>query len=314
MPAILSTGDPENGVFDMQSTLLDVVHRCGFLCLIVILLLMFSQGMAMGGSLESRTSIVTAPDDIPIHYSTYGAGSPTLVFVHGISCDQSYWKKQVIPFSQNFRVVTVDLAGHGESGMGRKDWSMEAYGGDVSAVVEDLELKDVILIGHSMGGAVIFKAARQLPGRIRGLVAVDTYADFRTWYTTKELEEIVIPFREDYLQATRPWIQSMFVDGSDQTWIEQIVTDMQTSPPEVMIPSMESALSLMYGHEVTTVLQGLDVPVIVINSDLGSTEVESMQRDGVEVHIIQGTGHFLMMEDSEAFNSVLTNVITAIAN
>lgn len=205
----------------MQTTVLDFIHRCGFLCLIATLTLMLSQGLVEAGNLEPRTGVLIAPDDIPIRYLTYGVGSPTLVFVHGISCDQSYWKKQVIPFSRDFRVVTVDLAGHGESGMGRKEWSMEAYGGDVSAV--------------------------------------DTYVDFRTW------------------------IQSMFVEGADQSWVEQIVTDMQTSPPEVMIPSMESALRLMFGHEVTTVLQGLDVPVIVINSDLGSTEVESMQRDGQSV-------------------------------
>jgi pimeloyl-ACP methyl ester carboxylesterase len=220
----------------------------------------------------------------------------------------------VKPFSRDFRVVSVDLAGHGESGMGRKDWSMEAYGGDVSAVVKELNLESVILIGHSMGGAVIFKAARQLPGRVMGLVAVDTYEDFSTWYTAEEIEGWVKPFYENYLQETRTWIQSMFVAGTDPAWVEQIVTDMQASPPEVMIPSMESALRLMFGHEVTTVLQGLDIPVIVINSDQESTKIESMKRDGVEVYIIQGVGHFLMLEDPEAFNSTLSDVIKSLAD
>jgi pimeloyl-ACP methyl ester carboxylesterase len=298
----------------MQSIVLAFIHRCSFVYMAVILTAVFSQGLVEASGLERQTGVVTAPDGVPIHYSTYGTGSPTLVFIHGISCDQSYWKEQVKPFSRSFQIVTVDLAGHGDSGMGRKNWSMEAFGGDVAAVVKDLDLQDVVLIGHSMGGAVIFKAARQLPERVKGLVAVDTYEDFSTWYTAEENEAFIEPFREDYLKATRAFVQGMFVGGTDQAWMEQIVKDMQASPPEVMIPSMESALELMYGHEVTTLLQGLDIPVIVINSDLGSTEVESMKRDGVEVHIIQGVGHFLILEDPDAFNSLLTNVIKSLTN
>jgi TolB-like protein len=202
-------------------------------------------GLVTADSLEHQTGVVTAPDDVPIHYSTYGTGKTALVFVHGISCDQTYWKEQVIPFSGNFHVVTIDLAGHGKSGMERMDWSMDAYGGDVSAVVEALNLENVVLIGHSMGGAVIFRAARQLPGRIKGIVAVDTFEDFRTWYTAKENEEFVQPFREDYLKAARPWIQSMFMEGTDPAWVEQVLMDMSASPPEVMIPSFESAIEVI---------------------------------------------------------------------
>jgi pimeloyl-ACP methyl ester carboxylesterase len=268
----------------------------------------------VAGQAEPESYIATAPDGVPIHYTIYGMGSPALILVHGISCDQGYWKEQVVPFSGNYRVVTVDLAGHGASGAGRQDWSMEAYGGDVAAVVRELDLESVILIGHSMGGAVIFKAAEQLPGRVLGLVAVDTFEDFSSWYTPEQNESYVNPFREDYRAATRTFVEGMFVDGTDPSWIEQIVTDMQASPPAVMIPSLESALALMYGQEVATLLPGLDVPVVVINSDLGPTKIDSMKRDGVEVHIIEGTGHFLILEDPQVFNSILNEVIESISD
>ena len=58
--------------------------------------------------------------------------------------------------------MSIDLAGHGESGLQRKLWTIEAFGGDVAAVVKKLGLKRVILIGHSTGGDVIAEAARQL--------------------------------------------------------------------------------------------------------------------------------------------------------
>jgi pimeloyl-ACP methyl ester carboxylesterase len=72
-------------------------------------------------------------------------------------------------------VVTIDLAGHGESGTGRRTWTMPAFGDDVLAVATELDLPDMVLVGHSMGDDVIIEAARGLPRRVGGLVWVDTY-------------------------------------------------------------------------------------------------------------------------------------------
>ncbi len=298
----------------MQSNMLNFTHRCRLVYLIVILTAALGLGLAEGSSAEPETGVVNAPDDIPLHYSTYGAGSPALVFVHGISCDQSYWREQVAPFSRDFQVVTMDLAGHGESGLGRKQWTMEAYGRDVSAVVEDLELQSVILIGHSMGGAVILDTVRRLPERVKGLVVVDSYDDFETWWTPEEIEASLLPFRENFVEATRTWVRGMFVEGSDPAFVEQIVSDMSEAPPEVALETLESAITVMSGRDRTAVLQGLDVPMFAINADYGPTDVESMERHGVELQIVSGTGHFLMMEDPDAFNSVLINVIESIVN
>jgi pimeloyl-ACP methyl ester carboxylesterase len=75
-------------------------------------------------------------------------------------------------------VVALDLAGYGQSGGGRKDWTMAAFGQDVVSVVEALGLKRVVLIGHSLGGPAVLEAARRMPGRVVGLVLVDSWVDF----------------------------------------------------------------------------------------------------------------------------------------
>lgn len=285
-----------------------------FFFLAIILAMMMQQEMAGASSPDPQEGIVPAPDGVPLHYSSYGAGSPALVFVHGISCDQSYWREQVSPFSMDFRVVTIDLAGHGESGLGRKEWSMDAYGGDVSSVIEALDLQSVVLIGHSMGGAVILEAARRLQDRVKGLVVVDSYDDLGTWWTTEEIEETLAPFQEDFVEETRSWVRGMFVEDSDPAFVEQIVTNMSAAPPEVALPSLESALEVMVGRERTTALRGLDMPVVFINADYGPTDVESLEQRGVEVRIIPGTGHFFMLERPDDFNVVLSNVIESIVN
>ena len=88
-----------------------------------------------GWAKEKWPSMAVSKDGTPLAYEVFGAGGPTLVFVHGWSCDSRYWRAQVPVFSKNYRVVTMDLAGHGNSGMSRTKYPMTAFGQDVKAVV-----------------------------------------------------------------------------------------------------------------------------------------------------------------------------------
>ena len=83
---------------------------------------------------------VISADGLSIAYRVEGNGNPTLVFIPGVSCDKSYWDPQVSHFAQKYRVVAIDLAGQGESGLNRERWTMEAFGEDVAAVVNHLNL------------------------------------------------------------------------------------------------------------------------------------------------------------------------------
>src|SRR4051812_26410100 len=118
---------------------------------------------------------VPSADGVPIAYEVHGSASPALILVHCWSGDRSYWKEQIDELSPQFELVLIDLAGHGESGMGRRNYTMESFGEDVAAVVEKLDLKGVVLVGHSMGGNVVVAAAKRLRERVAGVVWVDTY-------------------------------------------------------------------------------------------------------------------------------------------
>jgi len=93
--------------------------------------------------------------------------------VHGFACDHRDWQTQLDFFSRTNEVVACDLRGHGETPGRPQECSIEHYGGDVAALVNNLELSGVILVGHSMGTRVILEAARLLPKRVAGLVMVD---------------------------------------------------------------------------------------------------------------------------------------------
>ena len=114
-----------------------------------------------------KTSVVPASDGVQIHYAVQGKGEPTLVFIHCWGCNRHLWDNQVAEFSKTHQVVTIDLPGHGESGLDRKDWTIESYGDDVKTVVAKLNLKRVVLIGSSMGGPIAVEAARRMPDRVQ---------------------------------------------------------------------------------------------------------------------------------------------------
>jgi pimeloyl-ACP methyl ester carboxylesterase len=151
--------------------------RIGDISLLLGSAWLFSCAGPPNDSPEWSSGFVDSTDGVPISHKVAGDGPISLLFVHGWSCDQTYWREQLDHFAEDYRVVAVDLAGHGESGSDREMWSMSSLGGDVAAVIEDLGLHRAVLVGHSMGGPVIMEAAKLVPNQIIGLVAVDEFFD-----------------------------------------------------------------------------------------------------------------------------------------
>jgi pimeloyl-ACP methyl ester carboxylesterase len=249
------------------------------------------------------TGTVTSADGTRVSFETHGAGS-ALVLVHGWSCDRSYWREQIEPLSRGFQVVAIDLAGHGESGLGRETWTIGAFGDDVAAVVAQLDLERPILVGHSMGGDVIVEAARRLEGRVRGLIWVDVYKRLGTPRTSEQVRTLMAPFRSDFERAPRPFVRGMFPPSADEVLVERVAADMSAAPPAVALGTMEAAAT--YDREVTGALEDLKLPAVAINPEDPPTDIESLGRYGIKVFLMPGVGHFPMMEDPPRFNEMLT--------
>src|SRR5438876_6816716 len=108
-----------------------------------------------------------------MHFVRAGKGTPALVFVHGFACTSDDWRAQLEHFQRTNEVVACDLRGHGKTPGRPHECSIEHYGGDVAALVNNLELKSCVLVGHSMGCRVVLEAARLIPERVAGIVLVD---------------------------------------------------------------------------------------------------------------------------------------------
>src|SRR5204862_7887579 len=99
--------------------------------------------------------LTTTRDGVKIAYEERGTGSPAFVFVHGWTCNRSFFAPQFDHFGRNHRAVSVDLRGHGDSTQAKDgDYSVAAFAGDVAAVIEELGLAPAVVVGHSLGGAI----------------------------------------------------------------------------------------------------------------------------------------------------------------
>src|SRR5262245_37576727 len=104
----------------------------------------------------ARGAAAASVDGANIHWTSAGSGAHAVIFVHGWTCDESSWSAQVPALSGKYRVITLDLPGHGKSAApaGGK-FSMETFARAIEAVRAEAGVDHVVVVGHSMGTPVI---------------------------------------------------------------------------------------------------------------------------------------------------------------
>jgi len=257
--------------------------------------------------------MVSSKDGTLISYEVYGEGDPVLVFVHGWSCDSRYWRDQIPTFSKENKLVLIDLAGHGHSGTTREKYTMKAFGEDVKAVVEKTGNQNVILIGHSMGGAVIAEAARLMPKIVIGLIGIDTYENIEYTLSKEEYNQMITPFKENFQEGTRQFVQYMLVPETDSLLCEWIKSDMSAAPSNIALSALEDYMTQSVTGEAAKIFDEIRVPVITVNSDMWPIDYEANRRHmlSYDAIVIKGADHFLMQARPDEFNSALKQAVNS---
>lgn len=249
-------------------------------------------------------------DGLEIAYATYGANAErAVVLVHGWLGNRTNWAHQIDILAERYHVIALDLAGHGESGLGRRDWNLKAFGDDVVAVVDEVGPAKVALVGHSMGGDAIVFAARQLGDRLTGLVWVDAFRSLghETASSPDAVEAFVAPFRDDLVGSVDRFARGMFPASADAGLIDRIAADMSAGSVEMAVGSIRYALNRE--PPILEALPHISAPKVAINPDIAPTDVESLREHGFEPIVLESVGHFLMLEDPGQFNPVLVKAL-----
>ncbi len=286
-------------------------HLCYTLLYLSLAALLTMTGCASNTPNNHKPAIAVtkSADRSQIVYATRGHGEPTIVFVHCWTCDHSFWDAQIEYFSKRYQTVWLDLAGHGESrNTQRKNFTMQAFGADVAAVVNHLGATKVILVGHSMGGPVVVEAAKQLGDRVVGIVGVDTfYTPFQYPTSQQAIATFVKPFEDDYRATSEKMLRSMFTPQADPVVIDSIINKFASADPEIGVSAMYELFDWNTKH-ASTDLQRFSDKLYNINA----ASIGSEPASNAHIMMIPGVGHFIAQLKPDAFNQALQEIINTL--
>ena len=262
----------------------------------------------MAMQIERKTC--PAVDGVAIVYSACGEGEPALLFIHGGLADRTFWDAELKVFGGRHRVIALDLPGHGESGSNREKWGLSEFGADVKAVADAEKLKQVVLFGNSLGGPVAVEAALLMPGRVLGVVGVDTFQNLDYRITPKEARQRAESFRADYAGSVKQMVRMLFHPDANPAIVAEAERRMQKTPPAAAYALFLS----LAGYDPAAAARRLRVPLRAINGDLYPTDVAGVRKvkADFDVIVMKHMGHYPMLERPEEFNTHVATVVAAL--
>ena len=236
--------------------------------------------------------------------------------MHGFACAHGDWRHQLAHFEKTHEVIACDLRGHGETPGRPYECTIEHYGGDVAALVNNLELRGAILVGHSMGCRVVLEASRLVPKRVRGLVLVDGSRQGSGDPAQAEALTRSAIVAAGYEKFAENVFRQMFLEWSPLA--EEILARVKRMPPETGT-ALWANMVRWDATQLDAALDALRVPLMAIQSTWITPErkrlplkagesspwLDLLKSHGAQMHIVPGTGHFTMLEAPDQVNRLI---------
>ncbi|HEX8476545.1 MAG TPA: alpha/beta fold hydrolase [Pyrinomonadaceae bacterium] len=247
--------------------------------------------------------------------------APVVVLLHGYPLNRSMWSEQVDELSAHHRVVTPDLRGLGETTAGGEATTMEEMAEDVAALLDELQIRErVVLGGLSMGGYVSLAFYRLLPRRVRALILADTRATPDTEEGRRGREESAQKALEEGMEliADAMLPKLLAPETLKQAHITERVRTMLTATKPAGAAAALRAMSVR--RDQRDMLPHIDVPTLIL---VGSEDVltppadaEAMHRaiGGSRLEIIDGAGHMPNVERPSEFNRALSDFLDTVSD
>jgi pimeloyl-ACP methyl ester carboxylesterase len=255
---------------------------------------------------------------VKIACDSCGDGDTTLLFVHGWCINKEYWQPQLKVFCPQYKTVAIDLPGFGQSGRNRNNWDFDAYADDVKNVIDQLKLKNVILIGHSMSGDIILKVSNKYPGSIIGIAGIDNLHEPgapMTGQQKKEMNDFFAMLNRNFDSTVSKFMRaSLFQPTTPKQIVDRVMNNVFTADSSIATKVLESLTET--AQQEQTMMQGLFHKLYLINSDVLPVKTDSLAkycRKGFKVELVHATGHYPMIEKPAEFNSALRRVIEDIS-
>lgn len=272
---------------------------------IVVLIALIVSLNASAQEVRSKTKKV---DGVKINYFDVGnsKSEKALVLVHCWTCNAEFWRDSLRAFP-DYRVIAMDLPGHGTSDKPKRDYSIDYFAKSVDAVMKHAGVKSAVLAGHSMGTPVIRKFSELYPKKTLGLVVVD--GALLPYENRAELEKFFEPLFADFKTNSPKFLDGM-LPNNDEKLRTFIRSSMLSTPDYVAISAMKLMTDDSYAAHPT-----ISVPVLAVMapSPYWPKDLEAKYRGAapnLEFLMWDGTSHFLQMERPRDFNEAVAAFIT----
>jgi pimeloyl-ACP methyl ester carboxylesterase len=262
-------------------------------------------------------------DGLAVHYLDEGAGDQAVVFVHGFPFQASMWEPQIpVAVQAGRRVVVPDLPGFGRSAVPaeRSAYSIDRYADLVAALVGELGLGRVVLVGLSMGGYIALAVTRRHPEVPAGLVLADTRADPDTpeGRQTRSDQQALVEERGDVTPLVDGLLTKLLAEaGPRHAEVGAVLGDMMR---QTATAGWIGALEAMKQRgDQTDLLPSISVPTLVVVGEgdaLAPVDVaEAMAKaiPGARLEVVPDAGHVANLENPEVFNRAFSEFLTTVA-
>ena len=249
---------------------------------------------------------------IALHYEQQGSGLP-LLLIHGLGSSGLDWEYQVPAFAKTFRVITVDLRGHGLSPRPAGPYSISGMAADVLALLDELGIASAHVVGLSMGGAVAFQIAADAPQRIRSMTIVNSGPHM---VLTTLRQKLAIGIRVPIVKLLglptmgKMISQKLFPDPAHQQLRDTFVERLSRNDKAAYIASLRALI----GWSVQARLSAMHCPTLVITADQDYSPVSLKEQyvalmPKAQLVVVPNSHHALPLERPEAFNKVLAEFL-----
>lgn len=246
---------------------------------------------------------------VQLFFEEYGSGLP-VVCIHGYPLDHSIWVPLVPYLKTKARLIFPDLRGHGKSPVLSNPYTMQDMAEDIKALIDDLGLSKVLLVGHSMGGYISSQFARSFPDRILGLILVASHPFSDT------------PENKEGRLASIRKIQEMGVQkvlADFPTNLTHIPEIQDTIRPIVQATKAEGAIGSLHAmagrSDSSDVLSSANYPVGIVlgKQDLFISQEKRQQMQvqfpQAEFSLVENAAHMIMMEDPRAVSQMILKIL-----
>ncbi len=266
-----------------------------------------------------------------IAYHDVGQGERTLVLVHGLGSYMPAWSRNVEALAEHNRVVVIDLPGYGKSSKANYDYSMRFFAKALRGVVRELDLKRVVLVGHSMGGQIAMTYALDYPGELEALVltspaGLERFKDGEArWLAQMTTPEFTCKADDEAI-----WVRHAQNFDRIPREAEFMVRDriaVRGGPDfESYCVAVSRSVAGMLDQPVADRLDEIDVPTLVLFGDNdalipnpflhGGSTVRMAKKSvkelpDAELVVLEKAGHMAQFERAQEWNREVTRFLAA---